>query len=207
MSATHAMYAKKICEHIQLMYGVKLKKYNLIYGSIKPDISMLFPKHPHYINESLDNLCCTADMLIESTENKYEIETRAFSRELGVVLHYVTDFFCMVHNDVNGKKHPTNYRHVVYEQNFQNKLKTYELDEVREDVANRLPQDIQKIESTSLKDYIVFRHKKYMKEIGKSYLYNSYNKKRNIDINYSFGMSIEMASYIINSILSNKKGK
>ena len=72
MSATHAMYAKKIYEHIYLMYGVKLKKYNLIYGSIKPDVSILFPKYPHYINDSLDSLCESVDMIIkEGLEKGY----------------------------------------------------------------------------------------------------------------------------------------
>ena len=202
MSATHAMYAKKICEHIQLMYGVKLKKYNLIYGSIKPDVSILFPKYPHYINDSLDSLCESVDMIIKSTHNQREVETRAFSRELGVVLHYMTDFFCMVHNDVNGKKHPTNYKHIAYEQSFQNKLKSFELDEVREKIANSFYDELKRINNTSLKSYIVYKHNKYMKEIGKSYLYNSNNKKRNIDINYSLGMPMIIASYIIDTILS-----
>lgn len=202
MSATHAMYAKKIYEHIYLMYGVKLKKYNLIYGSIKPDVSILFPKYPHYINDSLDSLCESVDMIIKSTHNQREVETRAFSRELGVVLHYMTDFFCMVHNDVNGKKHPTNYKHIAYEQSFQNKLKSFELDEVREKVANSFYDELKRINNTSLKSYIVYKHNKYMKEIGKSYLYNSNNKKRNIDINYSLGMPMIIASYIIDTILS-----
>lgn len=202
MSATHAMYAKKIYEHIYLMYGVKLKKYNLIYGSIKPDVSILFPKYPHYINDSLDSLCESVDMIIKSTHNQREVETRAFSRELGVVLHYMTDFFCMVHNDVNGKKHPTNYKHIAYEQSFQNKLKSFELDEVREKVANSFYDELKRINNTSLKSYIIYKHNKYMKEIGKSYLYNSNNKKRNIDINYSLGMPMIIASYIIDTILS-----
>ena len=202
MSATHAMYAKKIYEHIYLMYGVKLKKYNLIYGSIKPDVSILFPKYPHYINDSLDSLCESVDMIIKSTHNQREVETRAFSRELGVVLHYMTDFFCMVHNDVNGKKHPTNYKHIAYEQSFQNKLKSFELDEVREKVANSFYDELKRINNTSLRSYIIYKHNKYMKEIGKSYLYNSNNKKRNIDINYSLGMPMIIASYIIDTILS-----
>ena len=184
------------------MYGVKLKKYNLIYGSIKPDVSILFPKYPHYINDSLDSLCESVDMIIKSTHNQREVETRAFSRELGVVLHYMTDFFCMVHNDVNGKKHPTNYKHIAYEQSFQNKLKSFELDEVREKIANSFYDELKRINNTSLKSYIIYKHNKYMKEIGKSYLYNSNNKKRNIDINYSLGMPMIIASYIIDTILS-----
>ena len=50
MSMTHALYAKHVAEHIFLVYGVKLKRYSLIYGAIKPDASTIFAKYPHYIN-------------------------------------------------------------------------------------------------------------------------------------------------------------
>ena len=56
-SQTHALYAKHVAEHIFLVYGVKLKRYSLIFGAIKPDVSTVFAKYPHYINVSLDNLC------------------------------------------------------------------------------------------------------------------------------------------------------
>lgn len=170
MSVTHAIYARKIAEHIRLMYGINLKRYSLIYGSIKPDVSVLFSGAPHYINKSLDGLCQNAELLIESTNNVNEIETRAFSRELGVILHFITDYFCRAHNDINGRKHPTNYSHVLYEQKFQNKLKTYELDAVRENIVATLENDLEKINKTSLKEYIRYKHNRYMREAREAIL-------------------------------------
>ena len=38
MSFTHVLYAKQICEHISLKYGITLKRYSFIYGSVKPDV-------------------------------------------------------------------------------------------------------------------------------------------------------------------------
>ena len=106
MSLTHIAYARQIEEHIALKYGVNLRHFSLIYGSIKPDASILFGgKAPHYINLSLDMLCESANILINATDSLRELETRAFSRELGVIMHYVTDYFCRVHNDINGIKH------------------------------------------------------------------------------------------------------
>lgn len=204
MSMTHAIYAKKIAEHINLKYKIKLKKYNLIYGSVKPDVSLFFSKYPHYINESLNKLCDTVDVLIESTDNENEIETRAFSRELGVILHYVTDYFCRAHNDINGRKHPTNYKHIAYEQQFQNKLEIYELDEIREKISNSLDDDINKITKDSLESYIKKMHYKYMKKAGKTLLYNNHIKNRKTDMEYSFGMSLLIASYIVNKIIEKK---
>ena len=113
MSMTHALYAKHVAEHIFLVYGVKLKRYSLIYGAIKPDASTIFAKYPHYINLSLDNLCETVDDLIETIEGRNELETRAFARELGVVLHYIADYFCRVHNDVHGKIESRDSTHVI----------------------------------------------------------------------------------------------
>ena len=145
MSVTHAIYAKKIVEHIKLMYNVNLKKYNIIYGSIKPDISVLFSKHPHYINKSLNEMCKNVNLLIKLTDGRYGIESRSFARELGTVLHYTADFFCKAHNDINGQPHLTNYYHILYEQRFQNQLRAYELDVVRENVINFIDYNLEKI--------------------------------------------------------------
>ncbi len=202
MSVTHAIYAKKIVEHIKLMYNVNLKKYNIIYGSIKPDISVLFSKHPHYINKSLNEMCKNVNLLIKLTDGRYGIESRSFARELGTVLHYTADFFCKAHNDINGQPHLTNYYHILYEQRFQNQLRAYELDVVRENVINFIDYNLEKIKDTSLKNYIKTSHNKYMKLAGKQYLCNRFEKERMIDLNYSFGMSIIIASYIVESILS-----
>ena len=82
MSTPHALFAKHVAEHIFLVYGVKLKRYSLIYGAIKPDVSTIFAKYPHYINLSLDNLSETVEILIEEIEGRQEMETRAIAREL-----------------------------------------------------------------------------------------------------------------------------
>ena len=133
MSATHIAYARQIEEHIFLKYNIKLKHFSLIYGSIKPDASILFgSKVPHYFDSSLNTVCESINILINATNSLDEIKTRAFSRELGVIMHYITDFFCRVHNDINGIKHNESFSHVLYEQNFHRNLEVYELDILRE---------------------------------------------------------------------------
>ncbi len=205
MSMTHALYAKHVAEHIFLVYGVKLKRYSLIYGAIKPDASTIFAKHPHYINLSLDNLCETVDDLIETIEGRNELETRAFARELGVVLHYIADYFCRVHNDVNGIKHPKNFRHIWYEQGLQRAIKKYELEALREEVTNDLDYDIKKIDMISFKDYIIYKHNRYMKETGKMYMKDNNKKRKKTDIVYSYKMELLISSYIVKKILDKTK--
>ena len=205
MSMTHALYAKHVAEHIFLVYGVKLKRYSLIYGAIKPDASTIFAKYPHYISLSLDNLCETVDDLIETVEGRNELETRAFARELGVVLHYIADYFCRVHNDVRGIRHPKNFRHIWYEQGLQRVIKKYELEALREEVTNDLDYDIKKIDMISFKDYIIYKHNRYMKEAGKMYMKDNNKKKRRIDIVYSYKMELLISSYIVKKILDKTK--
>ena len=206
MSATHIAYAKQIEDHIALKYGVKLKHFSFIYGSIKPDASILFGgKTPHYFNLSIDMLCDSAYILINATDSLKELETRAFSRELGVIMHYITDFFCRVHNDINGIRHSESFTHVLYEQNFQKKMEEYELEILREKNLINEDEDIKKIEDTSLKMYLIYKHNKYMKEAGKLFVYNNNEKKRQTDLQYSFCTSIEVASYIVKKCLESFK--
>ena len=202
MSLTHIAYARQIEEHIFLKYGDNLKHYSLIYGSIKPDASILYGgKTPHYFHMSLDMLCESANILINSTESLRQLETRSFSRELGVIMHYITDYFCRVHNDINGIKHSENFRHVMYEQKFHRNLVVYELEMLREKNLNNEDEALKRMNSTSLKMYLIYKHNKYMKEAGKLYFYNNLEKKRLIDLQYSFCTSIEVASYIVNRSL------
>lgn len=202
MSMTHIAYAKQIKEHIMLKYGVKLRHYSFIYGSIKPDVSILFwGKAPHYINMSLDSLCESVKILINSIESLEELQTRAFSRELGVIMHYITDYFCRVHNNINGIAHPEKLKHIVYEQRFQKSLETYELEILREKNLLKEEEAIERIRNTSLKMYLLHEHNKYMKEAGKLYFYDNLEKKRLIDMKYSFCTSLDLASYVIKRCL------
>ncbi len=205
MSMTHALYAKDVARLIFLVYGIKLKRYSLIYGAIKPDASMIFAKYPHYMNASLDNLCETVELLIENIEGRKEIETRSFARELGVVLHYIADYFCKVHNDVGGKRHPKNWKHILYEQKLHRYIKKAKLEPLMEEVKNDLDYDLKKIDSISFEDYIIFKHNKYMKEAGKLYTYDDAKRKKENDLTYSYKMDLLIAAYIIKKITDKTK--
>ena len=205
MSSTHALYAKHVTEHIFLVYGVKLKRYSLIFGAIKPDVSTIFAKYPHYIELSLDNLATTVDLLIENIEGRKELESRAFARELGVILHYIADYFCRVHNDINGKKHLKNMKHIWYEKKLHKVIKKYELESLREEVANDLEYDLKKIDMLSFEDYVIYKHNRYMKDAGKLFLHDNSKKRMQVDVKYSYKMELLIASYIIKKINDKTK--
>ncbi len=197
MSMMHAMFSKQLREHIDLEYGIQLKRSSLIYGSIKPDASTIFAKYPHYIDKSLDMLCGRISLLCDVANTKQEIETRAFARELGVATHYLADYFCRVHNDINGIKHNEHFGHVIYEQKLYRKTKQQELDIMREEILNHIDSELTMIKKYSIREYILTKHRKYMKEAGKLFLYNNTKRRYELDTRYALEMILVIGSYII----------
>ena len=142
VSATHALYAKSVNEHLKLAYGINLKRYSLILGSIGPDFSSTFKKRcPHYLEDSLEEISERVEVLVESIDTKREMETMAFSRELGVILHYVADYFCRMHNNIGGVPHPRRRRHIHYERKLHRFIKKCHLEVLREEVIKNLEYD------------------------------------------------------------------
>ena len=94
---THAYLGAEIFPVICETWGIPLSRKRLIAGSIKPDRNSLFLRHPHFwkhshrfIEKKIRNLAGMT--LVAGKKNK------RFSEELGIVLHYVADFFTSAHN-------------------------------------------------------------------------------------------------------------
>ena len=206
ISATHALYAKGIKEHVSLAYGINLKRYSLILGSIGPDFSSTFKKRcPHYLMDSLEEISDRVEVLIESVDTKREMETMAFSRELGVILHYVADYFCRVHNNIGGIPHPRRSRHIRYERKLHHFIKRCHLEVLREEVLNSLEYDLKEVDRMSFKDYIVYQHNKYMKEASKKVVSASKRMVRETDVVYSYETELLVASYVVWKVMGKTK--
>ena len=68
--------------------------------------------------------------------NEYLEKKRSMTniaKELGVATHYLADYFCRVHNDINGKKHYEGIKHIMYEQKMVSKIKK---DEISSSLSN-----------------------------------------------------------------------
>ncbi len=94
---THAYLATVLVQAIQSVWGVRLSRKRLVYGSIKPDVTSLFLRHPHFWRYSRDFLFRKVARLARMRFDRYE-KNKKFSEALGVVLHYVADFFTAAHN-------------------------------------------------------------------------------------------------------------
>ena len=113
---THTLIAKSIVNNIDENKHFFLNENHFIYGNIKPDISSKYVLNKHYLEESFDmvmekikNLC---QLTLSSLEKYFSISK--LSQELGVVCHFLCDFFTAPHSERWEFSHSMN-KHVTYE--------------------------------------------------------------------------------------------
>lgn len=122
---THMMISEQVVKNTEQALGFSLHKASLTYGSVKPDIAPQLLKLAHFKPQSFDLICNRIDHLA-SMELDINVETMKFvSREIGVITHFISDFFCVPHND--RKTYKNNFmNHLAYENNLHKLFKEKE---------------------------------------------------------------------------------
>ncbi|NLL52809.1 MAG: zinc dependent phospholipase C family protein [Peptococcaceae bacterium] len=107
---THLEIAKAINKKLKDDFSVKLHTAGFFYGMIKPDFSSRLKNIRHYQGDSLDFIQQEIKRLWEMDDSlKF---SREFAESLGVVAHFIVDYFCFPHT----KHFQGNLLiHVVYE--------------------------------------------------------------------------------------------
>ena len=105
---THILFSKIIYKHCLKELNFKLDKYIFMYGNIKPDISSDTFKDSHILKDSID---IVSKYSTELSNNKLDI--KEFSIILGMMCHYIADYFCLYHTEEYRKK--SIFKHLAYE--------------------------------------------------------------------------------------------
>jgi hypothetical protein len=108
LPGTHLLIARIAYEHIVRKTGFLIDYPSFAYGSIKPDINKNCICSWHTFEDSMDILNTYADELIEC-----KVSAQDFSEALGVICHFVCDYFCLHHGREYWKKDPI--AHGIYE--------------------------------------------------------------------------------------------
>lgn len=95
---THVYLSMVFKKAIEKKLPVKLNTLSFIIGNLKPDFSLLLLKVPHYRIPDSGLVKREMDKLIGHNRKKYTTCTNDFSERLGVVTHYLSDFFCYAHS-------------------------------------------------------------------------------------------------------------
>lgn len=97
-SVSHTKVARILLDYIEETCGVTFDTSAFIYGNLKPDLTGTYLTKRHnpsvMYGEVMDMIRDFAEKYTIGTSNGHDL-----SVDLGVICHYVTDFFTYPHND------------------------------------------------------------------------------------------------------------
>lgn len=143
---THKEIARSINKEVARTYDIELDEKRLVWGSVLPDYNPKYKLHRHYADESLGFIINEIKKLIFlgrfiDIENEIfdGLSKKLFSRKLGIISHYLSDFVCRPHYE-RWTFQEAMIRHISYEkrlnqiaEGFEFKLNDIEQIELRTD--------------------------------------------------------------------------
>lgn len=187
--STHRLISNKIHKAIENNLSINIDKKGFIYGNVKPDLDLNLLIKSHRISMSLKFVLKLVDKIIN---NKYTT-LKQFSIDLGVINHFISDFFCYVHNEeISGNM--SLLQHIIYEVQLHRKFKALE----QNINLNLSTKDIRVIRKYNPIEMILKLQEDYYK--AKKHIVN--------DIEYSLKASFVITLYIIdNAVFFNEERK
>lgn len=176
---THLFISKVLYQHLKEI--TELDQLAFAYGNIKPDLPSHKRNH-HTLENCLPIVCSKSDLLQTET-----VSVRHFSVTLGVICHYLCDFFCYYH--LNEEIHNKKLDHFLYE-----------LRQHRELYRIRYKQRY-KILSESI--YYNQNISSIIFELRKEYLSQPMNMKRDID--YAISIAVRACEVIISRMKNSSE--
>lgn len=171
---THKILANNILDRASKENKYLIDKKKFIWGNIKPDYVSKYKLKKHYYDESIDMILCKIKFLSSLSESDilYGYGRKKFSCELGVLCHFLCDYFCLAHN--RRWRFKDNFKkHVSYEKSLAKYAKDFNFEN---SICNFL-------EVKDIKEFIENNIRKYEKDI-------------------TFDNDLSYASYVCGSILN-----
>lgn len=113
---THLLIANSIINNINNKNSFFINEKSFLYGNIKPDLPSKYYLQKHYLDESLDMIISKVKYLcslsLDSLHKNFSVNS--FNQELGVICHFLCDFFCVPHSYRWEFKHSMK-KHISYE--------------------------------------------------------------------------------------------
>ncbi|QUH24392.1 zinc dependent phospholipase C family protein [Serpentinicella alkaliphila] len=153
---THRIISQHVHHHVSELLGVNLNKSSLTYGSIKPDIAPHLAKLAHFKPNTFDYICDEINELSKFSLVPNVQFMKLVSTNIGVVTHFIADYFCVPHNDRATYKN--NFlQHMKYENNLHKLFKSFDKKIDLTDTAHIFYTN----NNISIKDYLETLHLEY----------------------------------------------
>lgn len=119
---SHLGMSVAIKKAVEKQLNIKLDTFGFMYGNVKPDISSYLINIPHFKSQAADFVASEIEELMKYKIDRYGKCSKEFSERLGVVTHYLSDFFCYAHS-----KHfkGSLLKHYIYEARLSGFCKRY----------------------------------------------------------------------------------
>lgn len=182
---THFQIAKSVLENMDEKKAILISEKNFVYGNVKPDAFSKYKLKKHYMEESfnmiIEKVKYLCSLTLESLSKVFSISR--LSQELGVICHFLCDFFCVAHSERWEFKHSMN-KHVIYERELAAKAKETDLVKIKGD------GDIKEGEFESFFKTLYSQYKS-----NGNYIEN--------DLRFSTYICNSVTDFVLGSILSN----
>jgi len=119
---THRLIGATIGTIIRREYPDRLDEKAFRYGCMIPDFYLPFISIPHYKNKSFEFI--TAMIQKDRGLPQTLKEKRRFSAELGIITHYISDYFCQAHNY---SEYDNILNHFIYEGVLSGEFRRFDL--------------------------------------------------------------------------------
>lgn len=180
---THRLITKNILKNMSENKKSMLSNFNFIYGSIKPDILSKYKIKKHYAKESYSMILSKIKTLstLSITDIEKGLSIIKFSQELGVICHFLCDFFCIAHSEIWRKKYKI-FTHIKYETNLAKRARKFNYSYFKSHI----------LEEKDIKTFIDNCFKDHKKD-------NGYNN----DIKFAYYVCTTIINFILESIINN----
>ncbi|WP_244835447.1 zinc dependent phospholipase C family protein [Clostridium sp. BJN0001] len=128
MMTTHRIVAQNILKNANSKKVYLINHNRFIWGAVKPDCVPKYKFKKHYYNESIEMILSKISYVssLSIEDILYNISVEKFSEELGVICHFLCDFFCAPHYyRWEFKSTAAVKKHMVYEKRLAGVAKRY----------------------------------------------------------------------------------
>ncbi|MCI6693747.1 MULTISPECIES: zinc dependent phospholipase C family protein [unclassified Clostridium] len=189
MMNTHKSLAISFVENVELNKSFLINYKHFIWGNLKPDSVSKYKFKKHYFDESFNMIVNKIQFLSSlSVDDIFIIYSIGkFNQELGVICHFLCDYFCIPHYQRWEFKSPGAVKdHVLYENDLNKFSKTHK---VRKELNTSLTCD-------DIRVYIYSLQKEYEGIV-------SYEK----DLQYASHICNTIINLILDEVILNQKLK
>ncbi|MDY2631848.1 MAG: zinc dependent phospholipase C family protein [Clostridium sp.] len=189
MMNTHKSLAISFVENVELNKSFLINYKHFIWGNLKPDSVSKYKFKKHYFDESFNMIVNKIQFLSSLSVDEIFIiySIGKFNQELGVICHFLCDYFCIPHYQRWEFKSPGAVKdHVLYENDLNKFSKTHK---VRKELNTSLTCD-------DIRVYIYSLQKEYEGIV-------SYEK----DLQYASHICNTIINLILDEVILNQKLK